>query len=263
MSDIYDEIGQQLHHAAARTLGGRARTSGFRSPLRVFLAACATLTVAGTAAAATGVWSPTLGGGDGQDAPQPAATPVPGDEQAMLGVLRRPQTSMDRGPEVQAQLQLLVGSEDRGIRLDGVRRLGTGPGGDTAIVLIPKESFGETSPAATKAPTTDALCVSYPNPAPKVIGRRSSASSCWSLKQILSGGAVGVAPVDQGYSYYGLVPDNVTKVVARRRDGSTAAADVHDNFFDLRSTSGDLADAVPVGRPRWLDGAGRDIRPDS
>jgi hypothetical protein len=265
MSDFYDEIGGQLRRAHQRITDTERQTSAPRRARRALVVpVLAASLLAGTAFAASQAWSPLLGDSQ-EDRPVAASSPVPVDQGAGLAVLRRAQTAADRGPDVRAQLKMLVGAEDHGIRLDGVRRLGDGIAPGSAVVLIPKESFGETSSAARKPVLRDALCVSYPNPPIGDGSRVSSASSCWSLKQIFAGKAYGLAPAGpspttSGMSFYGLVPDGVASVAITRPDGSTAKASVHDNFVRI-ADAGTPHDSAEVTGVRWLDSSGKDIAP--
>ncbi len=175
VSDFYERLGSQLVQATSAALTRRSTVDRpRRRRRRLALALCAAVVAVSSTAAATGTWQPVLGRG-GPDGPKPATTPVPGDQAALLGILRRPQLAEDRGVDVEQQLKGLMPEIDRGIRLDYVRRLAPGAAGHGAVVLIPKESFGEAPPAAARRAVRDALCVYYPTPrGPEDASRRRS-----------------------------------------------------------------------------------------
>jgi hypothetical protein len=182
----------------------------------------------------------------------------------MLRVLRRPQSAKDRGPDVEAELRHLLTGADRGIRLDYVRRLADGPSGRGAVVLIPKESFGEDVPTQARHAVKDALCVNYPNYTPSG-GWFSTAITCWGTAQIRDARATSIAPAGTSFHLYGLVPDDVAFVDVTLRDGTVHRVRVQSNFFDLaaprRGDSGPASptDVAPDGPLKWVGSDGRAI----
>ncbi|MBO9533590.1 MAG: hypothetical protein J7513_11525 [Solirubrobacteraceae bacterium] len=97
------------------------------------LAVTGTFVSASGAAAALGLWSPPLGGGDG---PGPVA--VIADPDATLrdqvGALRRPQTDADRSS---AERYALRYPSDPGVEVltNAVRRIGTTPSGEPVVIV--------------------------------------------------------------------------------------------------------------------------------
>jgi hypothetical protein len=267
MTDVFDQVGRQLreaHCALDPVPAGRTRR---RPGVRAVLGAGVAALVLGTTAAATTPWQPILGEGD--NGPKSSTTAVPGDQQALLAVLRRPQTDTDRGKDVEQELKLLLAVEDHGVRLDGVRRLADGPTPGTAVVLVPKESFGEDPPGPAGPRVRDALCVNYPRPPVSGPGRalRGSAVSCWTTAQVLAGKAMGIALGRDRFHLYGLVPDGVATVAITGSDGRSARATVSNNFFDIPGPKAAGAnrpspeDTAPQGDIRWLDASGQPIEP--
>lgn len=234
-----------------------------RRPLsrRAAWVAAGAFLVAGTATAAVGPWSPLLGSGD--DRPSISTTPVPGDQEAALAVLRRPQTDEDRGPDVQQTLKL-IGPQLHGIRTSSIRRLAEVPGG-AAITLVSTSRYGDDAdptPYPGSGIASDPLCVVYPaidavhNPSKSVT---SAAAGCWKKAEIDAGRAHAMAPRgDAGLYVYGLVPDGVSKVVGVWQDGQTATSDVRDNFFEFAASS---SGAPAPTTFKWFDAEGRDISP--
>jgi hypothetical protein len=83
------------------------------------------------------LWQPQLGTGPMPRGVATGSAP-PADQLRALAVLRRPQTALDRNVGSRAALELTGGAESR-IRTNAVRRLATGQGGGT-VVLVPYES---------------------------------------------------------------------------------------------------------------------------
>ena len=271
---------------AAATRRAEAAAPAPRRPrrrLRAGLLAFAIVAVTGTALAATGAWSPQVGD-DHRGHPTISGSPVPDDQLAHFGVLRRPATDADNGAEVQYALRYLDARSFGGVRTGAVRLLSTAGRG---YVLIPtQEATLGGAAAAAGAPRDDALCLF-------AIDTDGGGLGCWTTEQILVGKAMsismamapltaaeraaiqkaakeahgkafsvpGVRPRSTGdESIAGLVPDGVAAV-----EVGVGAAPVRvpaaDNFFVAHVRID--PDAAATGGPlvRWFDADGKDITP--
>ncbi|MEV4418355.1 RNA polymerase sigma factor [Patulibacter sp. NPDC049589] len=258
-------VRRQSERPAPGSLGRMVRIPG-RSSRRLWVAATLTgLVAAGGAAAATGLWSPSLGDDD-RGRPSASASDVPADQLAAFAVLRRPATDADRGAAARAALRY-VGGRFSGVRTDRVRAPAGAPG--TVLVPVARSSTG----------AADALCLFAPDRA-----AGGGGISCWTTRQIREGhgslvavrlvtrdavggqerpadGAggtdrataegAGAQPAVAGGRRIGLVPDGVAAV--RGDDGTTAP--VRDNAYVLELPAGAAVDA-PV---TLLDDTGRRV----
>lgn len=242
-------------------------------------------------AAATTLWQPQLSTA-GREGATATASPIPADQLRALGVLRRPQTDLDRNVGSRYALQLSSGKGER-VRTNGVRRLATGTGGGV-IVLVPYEArfamFWEGARPPKHPPqrlVRDELCLNYVGP------WAGGGVTCGSLDDVLSG-KLGVGMGESecltaqqrrgfeesqaredrwarlegrpavrlpckrdrqailGTYWVGVVPDGVARVQVGRHRGAPTVP-VHDNLFQSDRGSGFTRDHV------WLDAAGQPI----
>lgn len=251
---LMPQVHDALHQAARR----RAR-----SPRRRWLtvpAAVAGLAVTGAATAALAAtgWNPVVGS-DEHGHPSVAASPVPAAQSAVLGVLRRPQTDADRGPEAQAMLRLLSPDETDGVRLDDIRLVYRGASG--SAVLLPVKRLGD--PAHPESVTRDALCLHETR-----TGADGAGGHCGTEAEVPYGGFRTVTS--------GLVPDGVASVRVTLKDdaGTVLTAPVHDNYYRLPIDLGATTPTTPapireadltkmrtlLGQPVvWLDADGHQV----
>ena len=150
---IIPEVLEALDRAARAQSASRVRRHRW-SGRRMVVLGFSVLTV-GSALAATTPWQPQVGD-QRRGHPTLSSSPVPSDQLAALAVLRRAQSSADRGSQVQAVLRL-IGSEVSGVRLAGVRLLATRA--DGAIVLVPLERESLPHMAGPSSSRHNLLCV--------------------------------------------------------------------------------------------------------
>jgi len=245
MQDFIDRYERQL--VAAR------RPRRARLPLRrpVVLAAVGVTMVVGTAAATIAPWVPDLGAGHDRGFAI-AESPVPDAQLADLAVLRRPQTSEDRGAQATNALRYFSANTG-GVRTNAVRvlRADTAHG---AAVLVPVTTQGadaEAQPGAMPAP--DSLCVFIRD------ATDGGAQDCYSSDDLRAGSIRGLIQDGDGVLVWGLVPDGVSAI---RIDSVDAAepivVPVRDNFFQRRLAPG--ADGVRVSAFEWLDEHGAALK---
>lgn len=269
------------------------RTRRWRRPHGRGLAAVVLVAGAGVGgiayAATTTLWRPTLGG---TPAGHATATPssVPANQLKVLGVLRRPQTELDRN--VTTRYALRFNARGERVRTNAVRRLGTGAMGG-AVVLVPYERrrngmWGP--PDASRDPkgfSRDILCFNLLDPfgsagvgcgtVDDVLAGKftmgMSSPACGSPEQRrghresqaredrwarLEGRAPKTIPCEPRLEPIGpsrwvaIVPDGVATIQLGRRPGSRRVP-VHDNLAQFTGGSGFTHDHV------WLDVAGRPI----
>jgi hypothetical protein len=231
MSDFFGQLEQQLRQVAEADLGvapvptRAARPARRRLPRRRLILIIALLLAAGTAIAATGVWRPILGNQLFGPGPSISVSPPPASQLAVLAVLRRPQTPIDRSIATQRELRYTGG---RGVRTDYIRllrrRLPDGaPLVLVPVVYIPPADYRVTPPPGQPRlpPLQDALCLI----AGDVGG--SAGGACFSTQQVLSGRA----EASLGDQFYGLVPDGVRTVAVRTSSGREYGAPVSQNAF--------------------------------
>lgn len=141
MSGYLDDLQARLVDASRELSRARRRRARRRGAL------CAALVVLATppALAATGVWRPALGDGEGP-APQVSADAPPRGQLAMLGVLRREQTEADRGVATRYALKFVDSPGITGVRTDSIRLLAQSAQ-DRGVVLVPVERYERRLPA--------------------------------------------------------------------------------------------------------------------
>ena len=98
-------------------------------------------------------------------------------------MLRRPQTSADRGPGVQTALED-VNDFTTGVRSNYVRVLETTADGPVVLVPVAERDLPARRGGATGRSIADALCVYYPVAGASALG---SHPACWSTAQVLAG----------------------------------------------------------------------------
>jgi hypothetical protein len=234
-----------------------ARPRRRRPSRRVVVLATAGVLATGTAVAATTPWEPELGRPG--DRPSRSATPVPADQIAVLGVLRRKQTDDDRSPATRQVLRKMFGSISVGVRTDSVRRLARGRGGAAVLVSVEQDGVRDADPGHPMPVTSDALCLERTIPTRRgtTVGEK-----CGSLDDLRSG--------HLRFPTAGLVPDGVASVRVRLRTGTVLTARVTNNYFalpididadgrdDPRQAAAMRRFHALAGRPiRWLDRDGR------
>jgi hypothetical protein len=258
----------ELHDALERAVAARAASAKRRRvnpSRRAGLLALGGVVFAGSAVAATtAVWHPTLGS-DRVGHPQVAHAAVPATQLSALGVLRRPQTAGDRGPDVQRLLHLLTGGQINGVHTDAIRVLRRNADGMT--LLVPAERAGNRRFASTIQ--HDALCLLTSTRTRTTIkrgsrgklylgssaGAISAGQTCGTLRDVQTTDLRTGAYAGNDLEAIGLVPDGVARVVVRLRHRRERAATVHGNVYVV-NTGSELAPGWGV---RWLDAEGRRI----
>lgn len=186
-------------------------------------AVCAALIVLITppALAATGVWRPTLGDGEGPT-PEISADAPPPEQLALFGVLRHEQTDTDRG-----------------------------------VVLVPVERYepqnpplpADTPPEVRKAierpPIEDALCV-Y-----QLDSTDGAGVACHSSADIQAGRAWMML----GHRSLWIVPDGVAKVRTEYTNHEPIEAPAHDNAVIFTAPKGRIIER----RSLFLDASGKEL----
>ncbi|MEV4421077.1 hypothetical protein AB0L40_14005 [Patulibacter sp. NPDC049589] len=219
----------------------RRRARLFRTGL---VTSAAVVSIGGAAVAGIAIWSPQLGHEDG-NRPSLGGTPVPADQRAALGVLRREQVAADRSAVAQRALVSFT-RQYQGIRPDAVRvvhRIGATDG----IALVSVADLEQRAGDARTPAARDALC------AYTATGADAQNAACFSLADVRQGRAT----QRLGDLSWGLVPDGVASVVVHRRDGSPSRIPVASNVFTTDGTTIDPA------RPEveWLGADGAAIEP--
>jgi hypothetical protein len=280
---------------ARRAVAGRAGW-GAR---RVIAVGAASLALAGTAMAATGVWNPEIGTEAPDSGPptlsesavSPAVTEV-------LGALRREPTDQDRGPEVEATLRTLGKSFGfahtsdpelgeflsyfeygvKGVRPDSVRYLAPAVD-DKATILFSVEDAGFSSLVGDPKSGENSenlfldgqgLCIYKPvGPGTPLERLGEPFPLCWTLDEVLAGRAfwyteLSTEPAGGGF---GLVPDGVASVTVRLQSGAEVEAPVTHNYFQFTLYDDQVG---PYGlhwegRPEfiWHDAGGAVVQPQA
>lgn len=179
---VLPDLSDQLVRAAER------RAAAARQPVpdrprrrrgRLGLFAFGAVLVSGTALAASGTWSPELGD-ERRERPAASATPAPGDQADILGVLRRPLNAADRGARTRDALKFLDRRTVDGVRTDAVRLLSTA---DRGYVLIPAaRGPGADGSEDGRAGGSGVLCLF-------AIDVEGGGMTCFGSKQIIDGDA--------------------------------------------------------------------------
>lgn len=229
-----------------RAPGAAVRRSRLPRLLTPVAAGFAALALTAVAAAAIGVWNPSLGD-DRRGHPTSGTSDVPAEQLERFGVLRRPANATDRDARTAAALRYLNGRFE-GVRVDRIRAVQPAPGGRRYLVVPVERS---------DSGVADALCL-------YAVDREGGGIGCWSTAQVLDGRAqlvalrgapetgpaggdpAGLRPDATRATVIGLVPDGVATVLTA--DGRRAG--VHDNVFALSTARPDGAATT------WLDAKG-------
>jgi hypothetical protein len=216
--------------------------------------------LAGGAAAATTPWLPDLG----SDHPRDFAvdsSPPPAAQLRTLGVLRREQTTADR-EVAQSYALRFFGGDTSAVRTDFVRSLSGGGAAGSAAVLVPVRSyevqrvvvdaFGKPMPVSETA--DDGLCL--------FVGDNGAGGGqgCHSLADVAAGRVRGALASTENARFFGLVPDGVAQVRARRASAPPRRFAVKDNFYDFTLTPAGKGAAVSIEALDWLDRDGRVLK---
>jgi hypothetical protein len=239
--------------------------------------------VSGTAVAAKGGWQGLFGPADQHHATI-ATEPVPADQVAALGVLRRPQRESDRSRIVKLVIHRVfrhsMGEDD--VHLDGVRLLEQHERDLTLLIPVgrigPPEGMkvrAGTKPYPTQRnqlclaqATTASLILAPPPPGESQTTPRyrkgrlltdptldeneiEVSSSCGSLLDIRRGRLGGSNPFTG--EVIGLRTDGIVAVQVTSRRGETVRAPVHDNLFHL---------TIPQDRPGFRGAPVRGVTAD-
>lgn len=273
---------QALYADTGATTAVRGRRR-WRPSRRIGLLAIGGVIVSGTAIAATGPWHPVLGSPDRGPRPLAASAGVPAGQLAALAVLRRPQSSVDRGPLVRRALQVLSRQTINGIHTDAIRVISREP--RELSVLVPVERVGHSLKGVPASISTqrDALCLmstSYQEARtwrirqggkPKTIrfpaGYGGWGMTCGGLDRVRTTGIqTGTSPDSSGGLILNglprhptlrmvvLVPDGVARVTVRLRHGRSVTVPVRDNVYryTIRESPASMGTI-------WFDAAGRRI----
>jgi hypothetical protein len=238
---------------AAAERRARPARRWWRRPIGIAALGCGTALATGTALAVTNVWNPVLGRPELHDTPANVSDrPVPPGTVSTLGVLRRPQTSADRGPAAQALLRH-AGVESAGVRPNSVRLVT--PSDGPQIVIYSQEKTIDPNTGATEM--TEPVCVLL-----------RGGGTCATLETIASKGLLMTA----GPRLLGVVPNGVATVNLEYSGSVTRSAAVTDNIYTLdnapqitRDGAGSNEPPVTLGkRPssiRWLNASGVIVGP--
>lgn len=215
-----------------------------------------TFVACGTALAATGLWSPSLGN-DGQVEPAgERAAPI--SNHSSLNVLRRPQSATDRSPAVETVLREMSSANLNGVHLDDVRMLADT--GRRAAVLVPVAQTGPRGTTADESRRTGQLCLIFARdsaPPSEVCGDATDLTRIDGFlpaDHTTTAGQQVVSGVDESH-HFGLVPDGVRAVRVDLQDGTSLTAPVANNFYDASTSS-----TAPSERVTWLSPTGETVR---
>jgi hypothetical protein len=247
---VLPQLEQMLTGAAAARVRRSPRVGGripFGAVPRLVGVAAACIAIAGTAAAATGVWNPIVGSPD--HSATTSESPVPAALVEHLGVLRREQTPRDRSAEVEATLD---GAEvPQGVRLESVRFLAPGEDGEAIVMLsgvkaIPLETAEEP------------VCVARPSARLPV-----TAFLCFGPRQLMSGTAMALeeGPGREGIEL-GVAPDGVATITAEFGSAPSVTVAVQNNYWEVPVSGPQLSNAngeAGIQRTVWRDAEGNVI----
>jgi hypothetical protein len=256
MSGIEQPQEQGFIHRFERQLISARRPRRIRLRRPAILGACGVVLVAGTAVAAIAPWTPDLGPGHPREF-KIVDSPVPQSQLDVLAVLRRDQTSTDRGPDATYALRFF-GRNVGGVRTDGVRVL-RGSKGANAAVLVPVSTYRPTGSGQTgverdkPATERDGLCLFVRDITD------GGAQRCYSVDAVRAGKASGAVADGRGLLIYGLVPDGVTSVRIQPAQGAPISVAINDSFYEYQLSAG-ANGAVSFKGVQWLDDAGQVTR---
>jgi hypothetical protein len=185
-------------------------------------------------------WTPVLGDEE-RGRPSLSRSPVPSEQLAALGILRRPADAADRSRTVEALLARLSSSTVRGVRVDAIRRLDERDGRATILLSV---ALVRMHPRDPDDDIQDGLCL--------LSGAKHGAGmTCGSFNDAIRGRMRWTLPPR------GLAPDGAVRVRTRVRGGRTVTVTPRNNYYDL-SWVGE-ASAAGIARPRFYDVAGREL----
>jgi hypothetical protein len=255
---LLPEVHDSLASAIGRTVAPAVRAPRDRRPRlngsrRTALLMAAGVLATGAALAATAPWSPIVGN-DQQGHPTTSVAPLPADELAALGVLRRPQTDPDRSPEIAAMLKVLNPNVDNGVHPDDIRLLQSQPAGFSVLVPIDRDVTNAPGYGGPPQVDNNVLCLFVASP-PTSRGATDATATVYGQKcgtvadlkagRILMGGQYGGR-----LTLTGLVPDGVTTIQLPLRNGTTITAPVTNNSFHINTDAPDGSyEDAPI---RWL-----------
>jgi hypothetical protein len=195
----------------------RRRAQRFRLGLMTTVAVAG---IGGGAVASQSIWGPVVGL-DAARRPSVSSAPAPPSQQALLSVLRRPQTAADRSSASQQALRL-TGRRYRDVRITDVRVIG-GATASESVVLVPVGEVKGRSKAAGRPTTGDALCLFT------VDARKTAAQACFTESAVRDG----TGRVLSGTQLAGVVPDGVSVVRFAAPGRGAFDVPVHDNTYSV------------------------------
>jgi hypothetical protein len=233
MTDFLVELERSLDQAADRL------ERGVRAPRRAWRPHAPVALVAASLTAFALVVGVRVGVGTDDEAAVGPAAGAGADVSLLetLGVLRRPQTEADRGPEVRKELAMFSADPEqvRVIRLTEDRR---------PIMVAGPMDAPAPAPQQAGAQPGDSACVYYPDPVD------GGGVTCHAVDDIRAGRAMGAL----GQHWYTLVPDGVAKVRLVWADHEEVVP-VADNFAEAEASAGDR---TPFPRQvTWEDAQGQ------
>lgn len=229
MSGYLDDLQARLVEASRELSRARRR----RARRRGAWCAAAIILVTPPALAATGVWHPVFGDGEGPG-PKVSADAPPPDQLAALGVLRREQTAADRGVATRYALRF-VDRPGLKVRTNSIRLL-TESAQDRGVVLVPVERYERRLPGdipeelrkRVERTIDDALCI-Y-----QLDSVDGAGVACYSTADVKEGRAWGML----GHRSLWIVPEGVATVRTEYADHDPILARVHDNAAIFTAPSG-------------------------
>ncbi|HWH94740.1 MAG TPA: hypothetical protein VNT03_12845, partial [Baekduia sp.] len=232
-----------------------------RLPRRAALTFAVLLATAGSAFAASTIWSPQLGD-DHRGHPQASTIDATPEQRSIIATLRRPQVAADRGDNVQTALRYLSPGEVQGIRLSEVRLLRSSDTG--SVILVPVDSAGGNDRAGVQRDALLLLYSTYVGERANQVGDPLAPSLAraginvvqthGTLSELKTRTISAVAPAQDGYHLFGLAPDSVAAVDVSVRGQTPIRGDIRNNSFDVNI--GDRPASVTI---RLLDADGRVI----
>ncbi|HET6547747.1 MAG TPA: hypothetical protein VFG79_04775 [Solirubrobacter sp.] len=202
-----------------------------------------------TSAAGVAPWMPNLGADQSRHFAIAKSAP-PAEQLEVLGVLRRPQVSADRGEQATYALRFFGGT----VRTDYVRVLSEPDDTQGAAVLVPVTEYRPRERAgvdreASHPLARDGLCLFVRD---AVDG---GAQGCYSLADVTAGRIRGALGDGRTATVFGVVPDGVASVRLRHPDGRSTIVPVRDNFYLYKAGDGLRFEAL-----EWLDASGSALK---